>query len=285
MEQNKYKIVFIDIDGTLVTDEKKVPEQNVQAIKKVKENGIEVVLTSGRPYQSIEMYSNEVGAIPYVIGSNGGIVANFKERKNIFCRDLQKEVAVKVFEYLKERNLYAVATLSGDLFVEEGKYSITPENRSEVNIINSLKDTLSETKEPIMKFSVIDYDAEKLVKAREEILNLFDATTTKVDEFMIPMRFRDANNNYAIPHVMDVMPKGTNKAEGIIELSKYLNIDLSETVVFGDGMNDIEMIKAGGLSVAMGNASEELKKLADVVTKTNNEAGVAYELNRIFNLD
>ena len=285
MDKNKYKIVFIDIDGTLVTDEKKVPEQNIHAIKKLKDKGIEVVLTSGRPYQSIEMYSNEVGAVPYVIGSNGGIVANFKEGKNIFCRDIPKDVAIKVFEYLKERNLYAVATLSGNLFVEEGKYSITPENRSEVNIISSLKDTLLETKEPIMKFSVIDYDAEKLVKAREEILNSFDVTTTKVDAFMIPMRFRDANNNYAIPHVMDVMPKGTNKAEGIIELSKYLNIDLSDTVVFGDGMNDIEMIKTGGLSVAMENAADELKELADVVTKTNNEAGVAYELNRIFNLD
>ena len=64
---NKYKIVFIDIDGTLVNDEKIVPEENIKMIKALKKNGIEVVLASGRPYHSIEKYSTQVGAIPYII--------------------------------------------------------------------------------------------------------------------------------------------------------------------------------------------------------------------------
>ena len=82
---NEYKIVFIDIDGTLVNDEKIVPEENIKMIQTLKKNGIEVVLASGRPYHSIEKYSTQVGAIPYIIGSNGGIVANFVEDKKIFA--------------------------------------------------------------------------------------------------------------------------------------------------------------------------------------------------------
>lgn len=66
---NEYKIVFIDIDGTLVNDEKIVPEENIKMIQTLKKNGIEVVLASGRPYHSIEKYSTQVGAIPYIIGS------------------------------------------------------------------------------------------------------------------------------------------------------------------------------------------------------------------------
>lgn len=284
MNKNKYKIVFIDIDGTLVNDEKKVPEQNIKAIKKLKENGIEVVLTSGRPYQSIVMYSNEVGAVPYVIGSNGGIAVNFKNNINIFSQDIPKDTAIKILELIKKNNLYTAVTLSGNLVVEEGKFSLTPENRSEVNIINSLNDTLLKTQEPIMKFSIMDYDKDKLESIRRDVLNLFNVSVTKVDEFMIPMKYREEEMNYELPYVMDIMAKGTNKAVGIKELSKYLKIDLADTVVFGDGLNDIEMIKAGGLSVAMENAADELKELADVVTINNNEAGVAYELNKVFDL-
>ena len=149
---------------------------------------------------------------------------------------------------------------------------------------DSLEEYLQLNNEPIIKFSVIDYEKEKLQKARKEIINQFDINITEVDEFMIPKKYRKAENNYKLPYIMDIMPKGVNKAKAIEELSKYLNINLSETIVFGDGLNDIEMFNIKGYKVAMGNAASKIKNLADVVTKTNNEAGVAYELNKIFNI-
>ncbi len=279
---NKYKIVFIDIDGTLVNDEKIIPKENIEIIKKLKEDGIEVVLTSGRPYNSIQQYSEKSGAVPYVIGSNGGVAVNFKTETNIFTKAIDKNIALEILKKIKSKNLYTVATISGNLAVETEQFSMTPENRSEVKVVESLDEVLTNTNDPIMKFSVINDEKENIEIFRDEIINLFDLSLTKVDTFVIPRRYRKVENKYALPYIMDIMPKNVSKGEAIKELCKYLNIDVSETVVFGDGLNDIEMFKTGGYTVAMGNAADEIKELADVVTKTNNEAGVAYELNKIF---
>lgn len=279
---NKYKIVFIDIDGTLVNDEKIIPKENIEIIKKLKEDGIEVVLTSGRPYNSIQQYSEKSGAVPYVIGSNGGVAVNFKTETNIFTKAIDKNIALEILKKIKSKNLYTVATISGNLAVETEQFSMTAENRSEVKVVESLDEVLTNTNDPIMKFSVINDEKENIEIFRDEIINLFDLSLTKVDTFVIPRRYRKVENKYALPYIMDIMPKNVSKGEAIKELCKYLNIDVPETVVFGDGLNDIEMFKTGGYTVAMGNAADEIKELADVVTKTNNEAGVAYELNKIF---
>ena len=282
---NKYKIVFIDIDGTLVNDEKIVPEENIKAIKKLKENGIEVVLASGRPYHSIEKYSKQVGAVPYIIGSNGGIVANFIEDKKIFSTNIEKESALEIAKLIKENNIYFTVTISGNLFVEDEQYSMTKENRNELVVVNSLEEYLETNDAPVIKFSLIDDEKEKLQDIRKEIVKNFNIEVTEVDEFMIPKKYRKAENNYKLPYVMDIMPKGISKAKAIEELCKYLGIELTQTIVFGDGLNDIEMFNVGGYKVAMGNAANQIKELADVVTKTNNEAGVAYELNKIFSME
>lgn len=282
---NKYKIVFIDIDGTLVNDEKMVPEENIKIIKALKKNGIEVVLASGRPYHSIEKYSNQVGAVPYIIGSNGGIVANFVEDKKIFSTNIEKDSALEIAKLIKDNNIYFTVTISGNLIVEDEQYSMTKENRNELILVNSLEEYLETNDAPVIKFSLIDDEKEKLQDIRKEIVKNFNIEVTEVDEFMIPKKYRKAENNYKLPYVMDIMPKGISKAKAIEELCKYLGIELAQTVVFGDGLNDIEMFNVGGYKVAMGNAANQIKELADVVTKTNNEAGVAYELNKIFDIE
>lgn len=283
---NKYKIVFIDIDGTLVNDEKIVPEENIKSIKKIKEKGIEVVLASGRPYHSIEEYSNTVGAIPYIIGSNGGVVANFVEDKKIFTTNIEKEVALEILKVIKENDIYFTVTISGNLIVENEQYGMSKENRNEIVVLkNSAEEYLQETNEPIIKFSIIDDEKEKLGKVRKEIIERFNIDATEVDEFMILKKYRKPENNYKVPYIMDIMPRGISKAKAIEEMCNYLKINLSQTVVFGDGLNDIEMFNVGGYKVAMGNAVKKIKNLADVVTKTNNESGVAYELNEIFKIN
>lgn len=283
---NKYKIVFIDIDGTLVNDEKIVPEENIKAIKKIKEKGIEVVLASGRPYHSIEEYSNTVGAIPYIIGSNGGVVANFVEDKKIFTTNIEKEVALEILKVIKENDIYFTVTISGNLIVENEQYGMSKENRNEIVVLkNSAEEYLQETNEPIIKFSIIDDEKEKLEKVRKEIIERFNIDATEVNEFMILKKYRKPENNYKVPYIMDIMPRGISKAKAIEEMCNYLKINLSQTVVFGDGLNDIEMFNVGGYKVAMGNAVKKIKNLADVVTKTNNESGVAYELNEIFKIN
>ena len=278
---DNYKIVFIDIDGTLVNDEKQIPKENIETIKKLKTKGIEVVLASGRPYHSIEKYSNIAGAMPYIIGSNGGVVANYKEDKLLYNANIDKPLALEILKFVKANNLFTAITLSGNLVLENEMYSLTKENRDELIVVNSLEEYLKNTNESIIKFSIMSDNKEDLQIAREKLINKFNITITNVDTFVIPNKYRKAGKN---PYVMDVMKEYVNKGEAIKKLCKYLNLNTQEAIIFGDGLNDIEMFELDAYKVAMKNAKDKIKEMADFVTISNNEAGVAYKLNKIFNI-
>ena len=278
---DNYKIVFIDIDGTLVNDEKQIPKENIETIKKLKTKGIEVVLASGRPYHSIEKYSNIVGAMPYIIGSNGGVVVNYKEDKLLYNANIDKPLALEILKFVKANNLFTAITLSGNLVLENEMYSLTKENRDELIVVNSLEEYLKNTNESIIKFSIMSDNKEDLQIAREKLINKFNITITNVDTFVIPNKYRKAGKN---PYIMDVMKEYVNKGEAIKKLCKYLNLNTQEAIIFGDGLNDIEMFELDAYKVAMKNAKDKIKEMADFVTISNNEAGVAYKLNKIFNI-
>lgn len=278
---DNYKIVFIDIDGTLVNDEKQIPKENIETIKKLKTKGIEVVLASGRPYHSIEKYSNIAGAMPYIIGSNGGIVVNYKEDKLLYNANIDKPLALEILKFVKANNLFTAITLSGNLVLENEMYSLTKENRDELIVVNSLEEYLKNTNESIIKFSIMSDNKEDLQIAREKLINKFNITITNVDTFVIPNKYRKAGKN---PYIMDVMKEYVNKGEAIKKLCKYLNLNTQEAIIFGDGLNDIEMFELDAYKVAMKNAKDKIKEMADFVTISNNEAGVAYKLNKIFNI-
>ena len=278
---DNYKIVFIDIDGTLVNDEKQIPKENIETIKKLKTKGIEVVLASGRPYHSIEKYSNIAGAMPYIIGSNGGVVVNYKEDKLLYNANIDKPLALEILKFVKANNLFTAITLSGNLVLENEMYSLTKENRDELIVVNSLEEYLKNTNESIIKFSIMSDNKEDLQIAREKLINKFNITITNVDTFVIPNKYRKAGKN---PYIMDVMKEYVNKGEDIKKLCKYLNLNTQEAIIFGDGLNDIEMFELDAYKVAMKNAKDKIKEMADFVTISNNEAGVAYKLNKIFNI-
>lgn len=278
---DNYKIVFIDIDGTLVNDEKQIPKENIETIKKLKTKGIEVVLASGRPYHSIEKYSNIAGAMPYIIGSNGGVVVNYKEDKLLYNANIDKPLALEILKFVKANNLFTAITLSGNLVLENEMYSLTKENRDELIVVNSLEEYLKNTNESIIKFSIMSDNKEDLQIAREKLINKFNITITNVDTFVIPNKYRKAGKN---PYIMDVMKEYVNKGEAIKKLCKYLNLNTQEAIIFGDGLNDIEMFELDAYKVAMKNAKDKIKEMADFVTISNNEAGVAYKLNKIFNI-
>lgn len=282
MLENKYKIIFVDIDGTLVDDEKRISEETINIIKNLKENGIFTVLTSGKPYESIRIFSEKCYAVPYLIASNGAIVKDLEKNIDIFNKSIEKDTAIKILNIIKESNIYTMVTISGNLVVDEEKYGVVPKNRPEVIIDKSLQKYFTETDKAIIKFSIIDGDRNKVSKIRERIIEQFDVSVTPIDIFEVPKSFKKEGEDYPNPYCVDIMPNGITKAEAIKELIKYLGISLSETIAFGDGMNDIEMFQTVNYKVAMENAVQELKNIANMITKSNNKSGVAVALKKIF---
>ena len=112
MEKSKYKMIFIDIDGTLVNDEKQVSQRTIDIIKKLKEKGITTVLTSGRPYKSIEEYSKKCEAMPYLIGSNGAVIRNIEKDEDIFIKSIEKQKVLEILKIIRKHNLYTTITVA-----------------------------------------------------------------------------------------------------------------------------------------------------------------------------
>lgn len=285
MEKQKYKIIFIDIDGTLVNDEKQVSKRTINIIKKLKEKGIITVLTSGRPYGSIEKYSIQCDAMPYLIGSNGAITRNIEKDEDISIKNIEKQKALEILKLIRKNNLYTTITVSGNIITETQKYGLIPENRPEIIEAENLEEYISKIEKPIIKFSIVDENKEKIINIRKELIDKFNITITPVDIMGLTQKQRKVKDGYiSNPYIIDIMAQNTTKAEAIRNLTKYLKIDLSQTIAFGDGKNDIEMFETAGYKIAMKNAVKELYERADIITKTNNEDGVAVALEKIFEL-
>lgn len=285
MEKQKYKIIFIDIDGTLVNDEKQVSQRTINKIKKLKEKGIITVLTSGRPYGSIEKYSIQCDAMPYLIGSNGAITRNIEKDEDFFIKNLEKQKVLEILKIIRKHNLYTTITVSGNIITDTQKYGLIPEYRPEIIETESLEEYIDKIERPIIKFSIVDEEKEKLENIRKELIDKFDITMTPVDIMGLTQKQRKVKNGYiSNPYITDIMAPNTTKGDAIRNLSKYLKIDLSQTIAIGDGRNDIEMFETVGYKIAMKNAVKELYERADIITTTNNNEGVADALEKIFEL-
>lgn len=175
-----------------------------------------------------------------------------------------------------------MVTVGGNLIVEEINYGITPKNRCEVIITDSIEKYIINSNEPVLKISVINGSEEIVNNFRDTLLDISEINILPVEKFKVPKSFwNPIDNNYMV-HSVDIMADNVSKKEALKSLCSYLNIDLNDTIGIGDGLNDLEMFKVVGYKVAMANAEEEIKKMADTTTSSNNESGVAKALYKIF---
>ena len=263
-----YKIIALDMDGTLLDDNKTITEENKKSLMRAKEKGVKVVLASGRPKDGLIKYLNELELMQddeYVLSYNGCLVQEAKSGKIIH------EVG------LKGTDLHYMYTLSREFNVNIHAFSekhglITPKMSKYTEVeasLNGIEATIIDffdipEDENIIKIMLVD---------EEEIL---DAAITRLP--------REAYDKYNIvksaPYFLEIINKNGNKGEGLKALADYLGVKREEVMAFGDAGNDKEMIEYAGLGVAMENAMEEVKKVADYITCNNNEDGVAKVINR-----
>ena len=263
-----YKIIALDMDGTLLNDDKIITVETKKSLMRAREKGIKVVLSSGRPKDGLIKYLNELELMQddeYVLSYNGCLVQEAKSGKIIY------EVG------LKGTDLHYMYTLSREFNVNIHAFSekhglITPKMSKYTEVeasLNGIEATIIDffdipEDENIIKIMLVD---------EEEIL---DAAITRLP--------REAYDKYNIvksaPYFLEIINKNGNKGEGLKALADYLGVKREEVMAFGDAGNDKEMIEYAGLGVAMENAMEEVKKVADYITCNNNEDGVAKVINR-----
>jgi hypothetical protein len=264
------KIIFSDLDGTLLCDDKSISEGNRQAIDRATAAGHSFVIATGRPFESAIQIAEALGltgAGCYIVSYNGGHVYDCCQKKVLMSRQLSMDTVRELFHKAWDVGLYIQTYQNGEILTrtdsEElrfyaGNTNLKPNPRADV------LDYL--TREP-NKAIVIDlHDHEKLAR--------FEAAQAQWVKGRCRMLFSCAE-------YLEVVPPGVSKQTGITFLADYLGVKKEDTIAVGDETNDIEMLKGAGLAIVVQNANPLAKAAADVVTeRTNNEDAMAEVIDR-----
>lgn len=258
-----YKLIALDMDGTLLTTDKRVSEKNKAAIKEAEAKGVKIVLASGRPLIGITKYLNELDLLKdddYVLSFNGGLVQNTKTQKVVSKLPLKGKDLKNIYKISKELNINIHAFSAKDGLITP-KISQYTEHEADINGIEI----------NIRDFNEID-DEEDIIKVMmidpQEIL---DPAIKK-----LPAELYEKYSVFkSAPFFLEFTNKEVDKGLGLKKLGEYLGIKKEEIIACGDAGNDLSMVKYAGLGVAMENATKEVKEVANFITTSNDEDGIA----------
>lgn len=263
-EKNR-KIIFLDLDGTLLNDRKEFTEGNRKAIKAALQAGHSVVIATGRPLVSAIVQAEKLGLIGegcYIISFNGGEIYDTAKKESIYRKTIPLPYVRYIFDTAKAMGLHCQTYNDVEILTEADTpalqfYMETTKVRG--RIVPDVVEALG--KEPV-KMIVIDlHDHDKLIRFRDETAAWCEG---KLDRF------------FSSPEYLEHVAPGISKGKAIHILCEYLGIPMENTIAAGDAENDISMIRAAAVGAAMANAEPDVKAAADYVTKrSNNEDGVS----------
>lgn len=274
MKSLKYKLLAVDMDGTLLDDDKNVTAENLKAIEKIKQMGVKFVICSGRIPGGLRFYMDKISKEQPIISCNGGIILDEK-RDFIYYKPMSTDNALMLVDFLRDNGDPYYHFYDGDILCTERfdygaanyhKFCLTieREHRLEIRIVPDAKEYIKEHPDNIRKFVIMNSDLEFIEKLREKLLT----------ESLIEITSSDASN-------IEVMESGISKGSGIKILAEHYGFSIEECIAIGNDQNDVSMIEAAGLGVAMKNASQSIKDKADYVTvNDNNNDGIAEVINK-----
>lgn len=258
----KPHLIVLDLDGTLLTDQQQISAQTKKTLLQAKEKGHQVMIATGRPYRASDIYYHELGLSTPIVNFNGAYVHH---PKNISWQHMHTPIDLSVvhdvvdsIHHYEYENI--IAEVKDDIYVHT-------ENDRILNIFNmgNPKITLGD-----LYTHLQENPTSLLIQANEANSAIIRDHLQAVHAEVIEHR------RWGAPlHIIEIVRRGLNKAVGIAHVAKDLGIPRERIIAFGDEDNDLEMIEYAGLGVAMGNGISSLKNIANEITSTNNDDGIA----------
>lgn len=273
MNHLPYRAIALDLDGTLTNHDKVVTPKTCEALLQAEAEGVVIILASGRPTYGIEPVAeclelDKRGG--YILSYNGGNIVNAKTGEKLFAQFLPDEVIPILYRYAKEKN-HALLGYAGNEIITEMPDDQYVKEESRINKMNIRKvENLFEALEPHPTKLLMTGDPADMLKAENELSEILG------DRMDI---FRSA------PFFLELVPKGIDKAKSLLRLLSKINLTPADMIAFGDGYNDLSMLKLAGMGVAMQNAAPEVRAEADYITLSNEEDGVAAALEHFCKKD
>lgn len=268
------RMLFMDLDGTLLDDRSQITPGNHKALDAALERGHGVVITTGRPLKSAmdqarKLELDKPGC--YLIAYNGAMIYDWGKEEQLFARTLDIPTVLDIFDYVNQKGFHLQTYDTWNVLVEPHCDDAIVRGYCDRIIMDFhvIENVHTDLKEEPVKVLVIEL--EKLEAIRQLQKDIEDVFAGKVDTF------------FSNPTYLEIVPKGMNKGEAVKMLCQILNVPIENAVAVGDAANDLSMIIAAGTGVAMANGTDEVKAAANyITTRDNNHDGIAEVVERFF---
>lgn len=270
----KIRLIALDMDGTLLNSQKELSQRNKEVLSRCAVAGIQIVPATGRAADGVVPEVRALPGVEYGITTNGGVVLHMTTGENLKRCTLSNETALRIFDLIKDYHIMYDPYIRGrgitqPRFIDHmDEYGLSPVVQK---MVRFTRDTVPD---------IIDYvracgeDVEKI--------NIYMADTGDREALIAAVsRVPGVEISSSLHNNLEINATGATKGAALLWLADYLGIDRNETMAFGDGENDISMLKAAGVGVAMGNGLDSVKAVADELTLTNDEDGVAEAICRL----
>ena len=288
-----YKLVVIDLDGTLLNSYGEVTENTKQTIKSIIEKGTEVVIASGRSVMDyMKNISNEIGSKNYFIAGNGAIIYDMKNDQTIYKRFLSKNKVLDIIKICEENSIYynvytenAIITKSlnyNTLYYHKENLKKEDNKKTAINIVENPYKYVENSNEIFLKIAICDNDESifnSIIKKIHTIKGIEIIDTEHMSSKKIKQGTKEISVEY---YYTEITLAGVDKWQSVLYLAKKMEVKPEEVVAIGDNINDLQMIQKAGLGIAMGESMPKVKDAADFVTEDNNNEGVAIALEKFF---
>ena len=266
------QLVALDMDGTLLTSNKQILKETVQAIKKAEEEGIRVVLATGRALAEIEDYREALIPISYAITESGGLLYDFKRNHVLWKHSFDACMRERIIRSSFLEDVMLQTMESGDVVMQEGCLEQLP--RYHIEHFSDLFRRVCKMVPDIRKYILCqDRQIEKI--------NLYHLNHSARERTIETLRNTELELVRSDFSSLEISPPNVSKGNALLQLCSLIRIPIGHTAAVGDSDNDLSMLQAAGFAVAMGNANEQIKGIAHFVTKDCDHNGVGLFLNGI----
>lgn len=286
-----YKMVAVDLDGTMLNSYGEVTENTKRVIKQTIQKGTEVIIASGRSIDSIKTISNEIGSTKYMIAGNGAVVYDIKNDKIVYEKYIPKNKAIDIIKTCEQNSIYYNVYTNKSIIASSLRFNVLYYYKENIKKEDSKKTHITLV-EDILKY-VEDMQDEKIMKIFicDSTQSVFNSIIKKFDgvqdlevldvSHMSRKVIKHGTTDVPIEYYYtEISMKNVDKWYAIEYLIDKLNIEKNEVMTIGDNMNDKKMIEEAGLGVVMKGSTPVVTAVADFVTDDNNNEGVAKAIGK-----
>ena len=288
-----YKLIAIDLDGTLLNSYGMVSEKNKQALIEANKKGAEIVIASGRSTNSVKNIANDLGICNYIICGNGSLIYDLQHEEIIYDKFIDKKKALQIIEICEQNSIYyniytenmviAKSLNNNVLFYHQENANKPDSKKTKINLVQNIYDYVDQLQnQNILKITISDNDNiifNGIIRKLREIRDIDVLDVAHMSRKMIKSGTEEVSLEY---YYTEITSKNVDKWYAIEYLIDKLNINKEDITTIGDNVNDKLMIENAGCGVVMGNSAPYIKEIANMVVADNNQDGVAEAVENKF---